>query len=191
MAEWISVYCRRQVSLEAEAMRRELDVADLWTLAEALELAEDELDAAVESMFRHLRVEPAGDGRAWIEVHWKPEGRPIQIGSVTDKRQIADMLEESLPAATGPGAASATGEPGPPTRVRTHLRQCQQIVNFELSIDDAQHLGATIGEVLAFFIAGAGEGLVWFFGQGWAFLDDRAATIWTTGEPASSQSAYN
>ena len=38
MAEWISVYCRRRVRLDAEAMRRELNAADLWTLAEGLDV---------------------------------------------------------------------------------------------------------------------------------------------------------
>ncbi|WP_302931608.1 hypothetical protein [Actinomadura sp. WMMA1423] len=40
MAEWISVHCRRQIVLDVEVMRRALDAADLWTLAEVLDLPE-------------------------------------------------------------------------------------------------------------------------------------------------------
>jgi hypothetical protein len=183
MAEWISVYCRRQVRLDAEAMRRELDVADLWTLAEALDLDDDELDTAIESMIGNLRVESADDGGAQIQVHWKPEGRPIQISTVTGGQaleQIAETLEEFLPPGTDPDLV----------RIRWHLNQCQQVVNFEMGIDDAQHLGATIGEVLAFFVAETGDGMVWFFDRDWVSPDDRAATIWTTADPATFKPSH-
>jgi hypothetical protein len=167
MSEWISVYCRRPIALDAAAMRRALDDADVWTLAEALDVAEDELDTAVESMSHNLRVAPAPDGTC-VEVGWKPQGRPIRISSVTGAEageQIAETLEE-LPPATGPG----------PARVRDHLGQCRQVVNLEMGAEDARHLGATLGQVLAFHVAGAGEGLVCFFDQEWASPENR--TLW-------------
>lgn len=171
MAEWITVYGLHPVEFNAEAMRHELDAADLWTEAETLGLADDETDAAVESALRHLRVEPAREGGP-IEVRWKPEGRPIQINGFTGleaQEQIAETLEEHLPPATGPGLA----------RVRDHLRQARQVVNLEMNSEDAQHLGAVLGGLLAFSLAEAGDGLVWFFDRHWVAPDDRAVTIWT------------
>jgi len=165
VAEWISVYNRRPVELDAAALRRSLDDADLWTLAETLDIPEDEVDAAV----RQLRVEATG-GR--IEVHWKPSGRPIQISAVDGSRaqgEVTETLDVRLPVLNSPGLA----------RVREHLGGCAQIVHLEMGIDDARHLGATLGEVLAFSVATAGDGLIWFFDQAWAAPDNPAATIWT------------
>ena len=164
MAEWISVYNRRPVDLDPAALRRSLDDADLWTLAEALDISEDEVDVAI----GHLRVAP-GDGG--IDVHWKASGRPIQIRAVDGARaagEVAETLDVRLPELNSPGLA----------RVREHLGGCAQIVHLEMGIDDARHLGATLGEVLAFSVATAGDGLVWFFDQAWASPDNPAATIW-------------
>jgi len=50
----------------------------------------------------------------------------------------------------------------------------------QMAVADSNHLGATIGEVLAFFLAETGDGLVWFYRRDWASPDDRGAIIWTT-----------
>ncbi|MGP3989250.1 hypothetical protein [Streptomyces sp. 3N207] len=174
MAEWISVYGLHPVGLNAEAMRRDLDTADLWTEAEMLGLSEDEVDAAAESALCHLRVDPTGEDGA-IQVRWKPEGRPIQIKSLTGPEaqdQIAETLAEHLPPATCPGLA----------RVRDHVGQARQVVNLEMGIEDAQHLGAALSGLLAFSLAEASDGLVWFFDRDWAAPADRAVTIWTPDE---------
>jgi len=174
MAEWISVYGRRVAELSTAAMQRELEAADLWTQAEALGLPDDEADAAVESALHHLRIELAADGGAF-EVHWKPEGRPIRVKSVTGpeaREQVTEALEEFLPPATEPG----------PARIRDHLHQAQQVVNLEMSAEDAQHLGAALGGLLALSFAESNDGLVWFFDRDWVSPEDPAATIWTPDE---------
>jgi hypothetical protein len=62
-----------------------------------------------------------------------------------------------------------------------HLRRCEEIVDLELGVDDSLHLGATLAEALAFYIAAQGDGLVWFYHHDWASPADRGATLWVTG----------
>jgi hypothetical protein len=174
----VTVYCTRSVAdLTREMMRDELDQADLVTLAEALDLPEGE-EAAVRAMQPHLRVEGGRDqhGNAsarfdYIEVYWKAgESRPIQIERTTDvATDIAETLE-NLPASNAAGAQ----------RVRAHLARTIEIVYFEMGISDSLHLGATLSEVLAFFVAERGDGLVWFYHRDWAAPDDRGTNLWTT-----------
>ena len=61
-----------------------------------------------------------------------------------------------------------------------HLRGVAEVVDFEMGIDDSLHLGATLAEVLGFFIAEEGDGLVWFYHGDWASPEDRGAIIFTT-----------
>lgn len=179
------MYCRRSVAhLTPSALRRELSDADLYTLAEALNLPEGE-EAAVRAMKPHLRVvgdeagpnPPAGGINAatfdYAEVHYKPEGRPIQIERVTGapaKETVQETLNEVLPPAKTVGAR----------RVRAHLEDTVELVEFELGIPDSLHLGATLTEVLAFFVAAEGDGLVWFYGRDWASPSNRGKTLWKT-----------
>ena len=167
----INIYCRRSTAhLTADALRRELDAADLMTLAEHLELPEGE-EAAVRAIRPHLRVEAASAPELrYAEVHWKPAGRPIQISRATEVAgELAETLE-NLPEADMSGAR----------RVRAHLASCQEIVHFEMGIDDSLHLGAVLGEVLAFCFAEEGDGLIWFYHRDWASPEDRGLCLWTT-----------
>jgi len=165
----INIYCRHaDVVLDPQAMLHEIKLADLMTLAEDLDLPEGE-EAAVEAIWPHLRVELAG---GTVEVYWKPEGRPIQIdvvGGDEVRGYIAEMVEEQLPPAEHPGAL----------RVLAHLAETRSIVFIQMGVADSHHLGATIGEVLAFAIAEAGDGLVLFYERDWASPDDRGENIWT------------
>jgi hypothetical protein len=166
----INVYCRSgDVRLDPAAMLRELEAADLMTLAEALDLPEGE-EAAVAAIRPHLRVQRAGET---VEVHWKPEGRPIQIDVVHGDEAAgycSALLEDELPPGDGDGAR----------RVRTHLSRTRSIAFIQMAVADSTHLGATIGEVLAYFIAEVGDGLVWFYYSDWASPSERHASIWTT-----------
>lgn len=169
----VNVYCKRSVaSLTGAALRRELDAADLMTLAEALELPDGE-EFAVRTMRPHLRIVAEGTPFTRAEVHWKPGGRPIQIDRIVDDApaHLAELLEGELPEARTADAK----------RVVEHLRRCEEIVYLELGVDDSLHLGATLAEVLAFYIAAQGDGLVWFYHRDWASPADRGATLWVTG----------
>lgn len=91
-----SVFSLHPVELNAEAMRHELDTADLWTEVEVLGVPEDAVDAAVESVLSRLRVKSTQEGGT-VEVQGKPEGRPIRIRSITGpeaRKQAAETLEE-------------------------------------------------------------------------------------------------
>jgi hypothetical protein len=165
----INVYCRKSVAhLTPEMFRHELSMADLFTLAECLHLPEGE-EAAVKAMRPHLRVE----GEApfvYAEVHCKPEGRPIQISRRVDVEGELIETIENLPLSETPGAQ----------QVKEQLRLTKEIVHFEMGISDSNHLGAVLAEVLAFFIAEQGEGLVWFYHRDWASPTDRGANLWNT-----------
>src|SRR5262245_26599448 len=114
----INVYCRcADFRLDLQAMLNEIKVADLMTLAEDLNLPEGE-EAAVEAIWPHLRVVRIG---SMVEVHWKPDGRPIQIEVAHGDKVAAfidELIQEELPPSDEPGAH----------RVRVHLRQTRSIV---------------------------------------------------------------
>ncbi|MET7771845.1 hypothetical protein [Nocardia sp. NPDC005366] len=169
MAEWISVYCESRIELDVKELRDELATADLRTLAKAVFDSDEEAARALEAATRNLRIERYG---AEIEVRWKSAGRPLQIRAVSGaaaEGDIAEVLAERLPAASGPG----------PDRVRAQLARSQQVVYLEMAANDAKGLGAVFGEVLAFRLAAAGDGLVWLFDREWAAPDDRAVPIWS------------
>lgn len=169
VAEWISVYCESRIELDVKELRDELATADLRTLAKAVFDSDEEAARALEAATRNLRIERYG---AEIEVRWKSAGRPLQIRAVSGaaaEGDIAEVLAERLPAASGPG----------PDRVRAQLARSQQVVYLEMAANDAKGLGAVFGEVLAFRLAAAGDGLVWLFDREWAAPDDRAVPIWS------------
>lgn len=165
----VTVYCRKSVALlSPAAMKAELDSADLMTLAEALELPEGE-EEAVRAMRPHLRVEGDDGPFDYVEVHWKPKkGRPIQIERVDDRDHVRADVGEVLAELSGVEGAE---------RVCEHLKGVKEIVYFEMGIDDSLNLGATLTEVLAFFVAEAGDGLVDFYRRDWASPDDRGANV--------------
>ncbi len=169
VAEWISVYCGSRIELDVKDMREELATADLKTLAEAVFDTDEEAARALESAAGQLRIERHG---AEIEVHWKSAGRPLQIRAVSGtaaEGDIAEVLAQRLPAGSGPG----------PDRVRAQLARSRQVVYLEMGVNEAKGLGAVFGEVLAFRLAAAGDGLVWLFDRQWAAPDDRAVPIWS------------
>lgn len=174
MAARVVVYCKKCVPhLTVEALRREIDNADLMTLAECLDLPDGE-EEAVTAMLRRLRIEApdaiAGDFR-YAEVHWKPKGRPIQIRREdASDAEIEETLGELPPSSSSAGAQ----------RVREHLAETREIVELEMGINDSLDLGATLAEVLAFYIAEEGDGMVWFYHRDFAAPDDRAANILVT-----------
>jgi hypothetical protein len=167
----VLVFCRRSVAhLTAEALKRELDDADLYTLAEELDLPGGE-EAAVDAMRPRLHIEAQpGPEFTRADVHWKESGRPLQIERVVDVAAEIEETLENLPEADTAGARE----------VREHLRACTEIVDLELGFDDIVDLGAPLAEVLAFHIAEQGDGLVWFYHRDWASPRDRGATLWTT-----------
>ena len=173
----VIVYCKKPVPhLTAARFREEIELADLMTLAECLELPEGE-EAAVKAMKAALRLEgearDADSGFSYVEVHWKREGRPIQIERLTGSETRAELdetIQEPPVARDTPGAM----------RVLDHLAASREIVHLELGTPDSLHLGATLSEVLAFHIAEEGDGLVWFYRRDFASPDDRGANILTT-----------
>lgn len=169
VAEWISVYCESRIELDARELREELAVADLRPLAEAVFDSDEEAARALENAARHLRVERHG---AEIEVQWKPAGPHLQIRAISGaaaENDIAEVLADRLPAGSGPG----------PDRVRAQLARAQQVVYLEMGGPDARGLGGVLGEVLAFRLAAAGDGLVWLFDRRWAAPEDRSVPIWS------------
>jgi hypothetical protein len=150
MGDWISVYCRRPVRVEAGFLRRALDGADLWTSAEALRLPEDQ-DERVDALLEYLRIEESPVG---IDVHWWPDRRPIQVGAGARDASIGEL----------------------PVPVRAHVAECVQVVDLELSLDPVGDLNETVAEVLAFAIAAAGDGVAWFYDT--ELLDADRVTLW-------------
>lgn len=168
MPERVLVFCKKSVAGVTPAeLVDELRAADLMTLAEVLDLPGGE-EAAVRAMWACFRLEHADprelDG---VELHWHPQQRPIQVRRGPP---LHDELAELLDGMTERAAQGSE-------RVRAHLEQVTEIVEFELGIPGAHHLAATITEVLAFFVAERGAGIVLFYGREFAAPDDRGATL--------------
>jgi hypothetical protein len=169
----VLVYCKKSVAdVTAAMLVEELRLADLMTLAEILDLPGGET-AAVREMWTHFRIEPA-DGRldSLVEIHWHESQRPIQIRCEPTVEGEIDETLENLPPSDRPGAA----------RVRAHLAATREIVELQMGVDGSLHLAATISEVLAFYLAERGDGIVWFYHRDFASPDDRATTLWQTGK---------
>lgn len=54
-----------------------------------------------------------------------------------------------------------------------------EVIEFEPGIPGSMHLAATICEVLAFFVAERGDGVVLFYGRDFAAPDNRGKTLLT------------
>jgi hypothetical protein len=164
----VNVYCKTSVaSVRAVDLRRELETADLMILAEVLELPEGE-EAAVAKLRAHLRV-VAGDGTfERADVHWSPGRRSIQITREEDPEAELATLLDDLPDDHSPGAE----------RVRAHIADTVEVVHIELGFDAAEGLGGIVTEVLAYYLAERGDGLVCFYHSDWAAPTDRTQLIW-------------
>ncbi|MFO0600444.1 MAG: hypothetical protein U0228_34365 [Myxococcaceae bacterium] len=166
----VLVFLRRSVAgVTVKDLQDELGDADLWTLAEALNLPEGE-EAAVKAMKKVLRFEsddPSDiDG---LEIHWHAKQRPIQLRRAPP---IDGELDETLELLAGKGGKNAD-------RVRKVLRETKEVVEFEMGVDGSLHLAATISEVLGFFLAERGDGLVFFYHRDFAAPDDRGTNLVT------------
>ena len=170
MSARVLVFCKKSVAdVSADMLVYELRDADLMTLAESLDIPEGE-EAAVEEMWNHLRFEPAGGTIDGLEIHWHAHQRPIQVECGPPLPGEIQETLEGLPDSDLPGAA----------RVRAHLAGTRQIVAMEMGIDGSHHLAATISEVLGFYLAERGDGIVWFYHREFASPEDRGATLWQT-----------
>lgn len=168
MAAWIDVYCRKEdVQLDPDDLFRAVDEADLETLVEALDLPGGG-EAAVEAARPYLGAEWAGEA---VNVYWRA-GRPLRVEVLHgfDAEEDAMELLEDLPATDEAGLR----------RVRAHLGETRSVVYIQLGVADPNQLAATIGEVLAFHLAEAGDGLVRFDEREWASPADRGVTIWSS-----------
>ena len=164
----VLVFCRKSVAGLTPAMLvDELRNADLMTLAECLDLPGGE-SAAVKAMWKYFRLEEDDprdiDG---IELHWHKQHRPIQVRRGPPIPGELEELREGLDKLKSKGAK----------RVRKHLEETVEVIEFEMGIPGSLDLAATISEVLAFFVAERGDGIVLFYNREFAAPDDRGATI--------------
>lgn len=49
-----------------------------------------------------------------------------------------------------------------------------------MGLDGSQHLAATLAEVIAFYLAERGDGIIWFYHREFAAPDDRGTALWQT-----------
>lgn len=168
MPERVLVFCRKSVAGLTPAMLVEaLRDADLMTLAECLELPGGEA-AAVKAMWKYFRLaqDDAGDIDG-VELHWHEQHRPIQVRRGPPLPGELAEVSEGLEKLKSKGAK----------RVRAHLKETIEVVEFEMGIHGSLDLAATISEVLAFFVAERGDGIVLFYNREFAAPDDRGATL--------------
>ncbi len=168
MAARVLVFAKKSVAgLASAQLVAELRDADLMTLAEVLKLPEGET-AAVRAMWKIFRIEEdRQDDLDGVELHWHPEHRPIQIRRGPPLEGELDEVREQI------------GKKRGARRVFDALDATTEVIEFEMGIPGSMHLAATIAEVLAFFVAERGDGVVLFYGREFAAPDDRGKTLLT------------
>jgi hypothetical protein len=154
---WVSVYCRKRLGtirparFVAAIKERVANFAYLY--------AQEDPD---ESLAR-LRLETyKGPGRpGLLHLHYLKEKVPIVIDRVTNAEEVEggvrEYLEEFFRGRKGKQA----------TRVRKHLGEVVEIVNFCLKQLHADGMGTPITYAAAAWLAEAGDGLVRADEQGW------------------------
>lgn len=162
MPAFVLAYCKRPVAVTPAELLAELEPALLVTLAESLNLPEGEV-AAVEELKRHLRIDPD------LTIHWHATQVPIRLTiGPPNPGELAEMLDDLIP--DTPDARL----------VREHLAATTTVASFVMGIEGSNHLAATISELLAFFIAERGDGIVWFYFREFASPACRSATLLQT-----------
>ncbi len=150
MACWLTVYCKKPCVLTTRDVQRELDRADLLTLAEAHEIDE----AAAENA--EPRFEPegplAGASLLWRDV---PQ-RPIQVHHWTEPGRVAEELAEAR-------------ERDIPDYV--DLAGTVEIVALEMGISAYEDLGIVLAWELARVVAHACDGFARDDDDRWSYVD--------------------
>lgn len=167
MAEWVVVYCNKSVAdLRDADLLRELRSADLLMLAEAAGLEDEVAERAAEQLRFERTV--TNSGFLSTELHYGAQLRPIQIRRDSAPLEATQEVIDTLPDIIHPGLAS----------IRRHLHSTVECVSFELSAEAAQGMADILVEVLAFFVAQRGAGIVNFYGNAWFSPENRRRSIW-------------
>lgn len=173
MPERVLVFLKKSVAgVTPMELQAELKDADLMTLAEVLELPEGE-QRAVDTFWKtgfKLEADDASDIDG-VALHFHADYGPVLIRR---EPPIPEELVELRRAIEGrPGA----------DLVRETLDATVEVVEFLMGINGSHHLGATVSEVLAFFLAERGDGLVLFYGREFASPSNRGASLLALGVP--------
>jgi hypothetical protein len=154
MAWWLTVYCRNSVAtLDAQQLAdglRDRDPqaragVDYRSLAEEHELAEDELNEALEQ----LSVVAVSPKPLDLEIRYRrdPQSRPIVVHLWTDPARVAEEIDE----------AGESREP--PDSVLPYLSACREVVGIELGFGQLQDMGLVLASELARYLAQKGDGV--------------------------------
>jgi hypothetical protein len=174
MAWWLTIYCRKPVSMltpeQLLAGLRDEDReapagVDYWTLAEHYGI-EDE--AVVDAALDVLRVR-GGDtiGLDVVEVCYRPQvdARPIVVHCWTAPERVAEELQEAQE-----GRA-------PPPEALARLRTIREVVGIELGFSQLEDMGIVLAYEVARWLTQKGDGVVvddddcWMAVEGGGWVD--------------------
>lgn len=151
MACWLTVYCKRPCTLSTRDVQRELDRADLLTLAEVHDVDEALAEDA------EPRFEPEDGPLGGADLLWRnvPQ-RPIQIHHWTEPARVTEELAEAR-------------EGDVPAYV--DLEGTVEIVALEMGISAYEDLGIVLAWEVARVIAHACGGFTRDDDDRWSYVD--------------------
>jgi hypothetical protein len=166
MSAWLSVYCLESVvHITPSDLLEALDLPDPYLEAEVYGI-EDE--AIVDASIALLRIEASTpDEFRNFELYYGNESsRPIVI----DRKAAVAVVQELIAEEVAERLAHATGSGV--QRIRAHLSQVCEIVDFELGYEQLQDMGLVFSLACARFVAETGHG----------FLKDQDGIWWEARE---------
>src|SRR5262245_41267161 len=146
MPAWLTVYCRRPVTLRRSELLAELRDADFDTLAEVHEIDESLVDPALAALRLEDTDHDSIDGASLV--YRAPGFRPIQIHCGTSPERVAEEIEEARDAGELPEEVSAA------------LGEVVEVVALELGFGMYEDMGIVIAWEVARIVAHATHGLV-------------------------------
>jgi hypothetical protein len=159
VAAWLTVYCAKPIrQLAGAELRKGIDPADWYTLAEGQGIDDD---AVVKAAVSQLRI--ADDGSE-LRCRPDPKLRPVQIHLWSAQERLAEErreVEERLVNLRSEGAE----------RVRAHLERTISIVALELGFPMLERMEIVFAWEVAMYLAETYDGLVSGLDNDWYDAD--------------------
>lgn len=148
----ITIYCQQPVApIDAAAVLKCLQDADLWLLAEAYEIDED----LVEPALAHLKLDVGeSNGSYSFEIIYRePDLRQIQVELWSEPQEVAEVLQEANESLEEKPEEVAAA-------IKQHLEQTREIVFIELGYLQLENMGIVLGNEVARWFAMHCRGIV-------------------------------
>ena len=163
MPAWLTIYCRRPVTITRSELLYELRGADFDTLAEVHEIDESLVEPAVDALRLEDTSHDALDGASFA--YRAPDFRPIQIHEWTSPERVAEEIEETRDADDVPEEVDAA------------LDEVVAVIALELGFGMYEDMGIVFAWEIARLLAHAARGFVRDDDHRWSLVDERGGYV--------------